>query len=368
MYPMTHTPLRGALAALLVTALAACGGGGGDNNDIHATGSGSARSSASNSNAGSSSAAASSGGSAASSLGAASSSSSAAASATSRASSSSSASRTGVYATAPVVASCTPGVVSDGEKTAVLARINEIRARHGLPAVSYDSTADQDSAAAALYMVANSTLTHTPSSSGACYTQAAYNLASTSNLYYASGGSTLSMASTDAITAYLVDSGVSSLGHRRWILYPFFGSTSFGRADADSGAARMASSLRTIGGEASSVSMSNDFVAYPYGNYPAKDFSTSWYLSFSVVASKTNRYANGSAQVSFANATISVAAPDGSQLAITDRSEDYSGYGLANSLQWKASGLNTGTTYTVTIANATVNGASRNFSYNFTLQ
>lgn len=176
----------------------------------------------------------------------------------------------------------------------------------------------------------NSTLTHEPSSSGACYTQAAYDLAGTSNLYYASGSNTLSMASTNAISAYLIDYDVSSLGHRRWILFPFFGATSFGRADADGSSGHIASSLCTIGGE-------------------------------------TCRYANGSSQVSSANATIGVATTSGNPLTVTDRAEDYTGYGLAKSLQWKVSGLATGTTYTVTIANVTVNGATRSFSYDFTL-
>lgn len=273
-----------------------------------------------------------------------------------------------VYLTAPSVGSCVAGQISDSDKNAVLARINGIRARHGLPSVSYDASDDSAAAAAALYMVANGSLTHTPSTGGRCYTSEAARLAGTSNLYMASSsGSTRTMASTDAITAYLIDSGVSSLGHRRWILYPFLAFTSFGRVDADDGKS-MASALRTIGGAASSVSMSNDFVAYPYGSYPASDVSTSEYLSFSVIASKTSAYANGGSQVSFSGATLTVTNASGTALTVSDRIEDYTGYGLANSLQWKVAGLVDGGSYTVNIRGVSVNGSNRDFSYGFQLQ
>ncbi|GAA5168216.1 hypothetical protein GCM10025770_27870 [Viridibacterium curvum] len=239
--------------------------------------------------------------------------------------------------------------------------------------MSYDSSFDAGAAEAAMYMVANKALTHSPSSGGLCYTANAASLAGSSNLHlsWTSGSTTQNIASSDAIVGYLIDDNVSSLGHRRWVLYPFLATTTYGRVDGQpSGTSNkyMSSVLKVIGGAASSVSMSNDFVAYPYGNYPASEFSTSWFLSFSVVASKTNANANGSGQVSFAGATITVARPDNTTLTISEQSADYAGYGLANNLQWKVSGLTTGVTYTVTISNVVVNGSTRSFSYNFTLQ
>ncbi len=337
------------LVQLLALALAACGGGGSG---------GDGASTASQGNSSTSSVAASSAASSSSKSGASS----------SISSSSSTSSASGVaYAVSPQVSTCTAGQVSSADKDAVLARLNEIRSRHGLPAVSYDSSDDAAAAAAALYMVANGSLTHTPSSSGSCYTSEAARLAGTSNLYMAGGSNTRNMASADAVTAYLVDSNVSSLGHRRWVLYPFLKATTFGRVDSDDGKS-MASALRTIGGAASSVSMTNDFVAYPYGSYPAKDFSTSWYLSFSAIASKTNAYANGNSQVSFSSAAITVTNASGQSLTVSDRVENYEGYGLANSLQWKVAGLASGGSYTVTITGVSVNGTSRDYSYGFQLQ
>lgn len=318
--------------------LAACGGGGGSSN-ADSTSGGSSQDASSSSSAASSS--------------------------------TNSVSSSALYTTQPVVSTCTPGVVSDSEKTAVLSKLNAYRARHGLPDVSYDSSDDDAAAQAALYMVANKTLTHTPSSDGTCYTSEAYRLASTSNLYYAtSSGDTRSMGSADSITAYLDDVDVSSLGHRRWILYPFFAKTTFGRADGDSASSAsgvMASALRTIGNAATSVSMTNDFVAFPYGSYSTSEFSPTWYLSFSVVASKTNANANGNTYVDLDNAQISVTDGNGSSLNISSQLTNYDGYGLPNSLQWKVSGLAAGGSYTVLISDVTVNGETRSFTYDFQL-
>lgn len=262
-------------------------------------------------------------------------------------------------------------MVTDTEKTAVLAKLNTLRARHGLPAVSYDSSDDAAAGAAALYMVANNTLTHAPSSSGTCYISEAYRLASTSNLYMAwSSGDTRSMASTDAIVGYFNDVDVDSLGHRRWVLYPFLAATTFGRADGDSASGvqgRMASSLRTIGGTSSSVSMSNDFVAFPYGSYSVSEFTPSWYLSFSAIASQTSLYSNGSSYVNLDSAVITVKDASGSSLTVSSQSTNYDGYGLPNSLQWKVAGLAAGGSYTVSISNVTVNSVSRTFTYSFQL-
>lgn len=270
-----------------------------------------------------------------------------------------------------MVSTCTPGVLTTTEKTAVLAKLNALRARHGLPTVAYDSSDDAAAGAAALYMVANNALTHAPSSSGTCYTSEAYRLASTSNLYMGwSSGSTLGMASTDAIMGYANDSDVESLGHRRWVLYPFFAKTTFGRADGDAASGvqgRMASSLRTIGGEASSVSMTNDFVAFPYGSYSVSEFTPTWYLSFSAIASKTSIYSNGSSNVNLDNAVIAVTDAGGTSLTVSSQSTNYDGYGLPNSLQWKVAGLAAGGSYTVTISNVTVNSVSRTFTYTFQL-
>lgn len=252
----------------------------------------------------------------------------------------------------------------------MLAKLNAVRARHGLPQVTYDASDDGAAAEAALYMAANQTLTHEPSSSGKCYSANAYRLANSSNLHMSWGsGSTLGTPSSNAIIGYLIDNNVSSLGHRRWVLNPYLGKTTYGRVDGQpdgSNSTYMASVMKASNG-ASSVSMSNDFVAYPYGTYPSSDFSTGWFLSFSALPSKTNVWANSSDEVSYAGATISVTHSGGS-LSVSQQSANYEGYGLPNHLQWKVAGLVANTDYTVTISNVTVNGATRQYQYPFRLQ
>ncbi|GAB2903086.1 hypothetical protein GCM10027046_35460 [Uliginosibacterium flavum] len=253
----------------------------------------------------------------------------------------------------------------------MLAKLNAVRARHGLPQVTYDASDDGAAAEAALYMAANKALTHTPDSSGKCYSANAARLAGSSNLHMSWGsGSTLGTPSSDAIVGYLIDNNVPSLGHRRWVLNPYLGKTTYGRVDGQpdgsGGSYYMASTLKASNG-VSSVSMSNDFVAYPYGTYPSNEFSTSWFLSFSALPSKTNVWANGSSQVSYASATIAVTHSGGS-LSVSQQSADYVGYGLPNNLQWKVAGLVANTDYTVTISNVTVNGATRQYQYPFRLQ
>lgn len=272
----------------------------------------------------------------------------------------------------PNVAACIGGSLQDSAKTAVLNKLNEVRARHGLLPVSYDSSDDGAAAEAALYMVANKGLTHTPVSTGKCYSANAVRLAGSSNLHMTySSGETRGVAGEASIVGYLIDSGVSSIGHRRWILSPYLGKITFGRVDGprDGGTYYLASVLRVMGGARSDVSaMTNDFVAYPYGNYPAAEFSTGEYLSFSTIASKTNASANGSGQVSYASTVVSVKDGSGQSLAVSGQTANYQGYGLPNSLQWKVAGLQANTTYTVTLSGVTVNGATRQFQYSFRLQ
>lgn len=272
----------------------------------------------------------------------------------------------------PNVSACVTGSLNNSARSAVLDKLNAVRARHGLLPVSYDSSDDAAAAEAALYMVANKTLTHTPDGSGKCYSANAVRLAGASNLHMMMVSSgTQNIPSENSIVSYLIDSGVSSIGHRRWLLSPFLGKVTFGRVDGqpDGVSNFMASALRVMGGERSEVSaMSQNFVAYPYGTYPASEFATNAFLSFSAIASKTNAALNGSSQVSYANATITVTNSGGQSLAVSEKTANYEGYGLANSLQWKVAGLQANTDYSVEIRGVTVNGATWQYQYTFRLQ
>ncbi|MGA2863055.1 MAG: CAP domain-containing protein [Verrucomicrobiota bacterium] len=114
------------------------------------------------------------------------------------------------------VSTCTPGTNALPFQEAVLRRINWFRALAGLPAsVTFDAGESAQDQQAAVMMSANNMLNHFPPPTWSCYTAAAANAASNSNLALGSTGA-------EAITGYLWDYGSnnSEVGHRRWMLYP----------------------------------------------------------------------------------------------------------------------------------------------------
>ena len=138
---------------------------------------------------------------------------------------------TQLYDRNPIVSSCDAGELKAAEKALALTKVNAIRALHRLPPVAYDLASDIQTSKSALISVANAKLTHTPTTDDKCYTAEGKDGSGSSNLYisYSSGPRTL--ASDTAVTAFLIDDGVASLGHRRWLLHPFLSHTSFGRVD-----------------------------------------------------------------------------------------------------------------------------------------
>jgi hypothetical protein len=110
---------------------------------------------------------------------------------------------------------CAPGSISLAFQEWTVTRINFLRAMAGVPGnTTLDSGLNGQEQAAALIMAANDTLTHYPSPGMACYTQAGYDGAGSSNLAIGTG-------LTDAIPLYMSDpgSGNEVVGHRRWILH-----------------------------------------------------------------------------------------------------------------------------------------------------
>lgn len=263
------------------------------------------------------------------------------------------------------MANCYAGVLLNAEKQAALNDLNTIRARHGLPAVSYDASGDNQTAQAALMMVANNALNHTPPTTWKCYSSDGAAGAGSSNLAMLwSSGSTLSVNSTWAIDGFLIDQNVSSLGHRRWLLDPFMSTVSFGRVDSNG---TVAAALKVIGSASQDLSTYSNlnYVAYPYGDYPASQYTGSDYMSFTVIADRTNEYSNGKSQINLDSASITVKDASGNSLAISGQVTDYAGYGVPNALQWKVTGLQNNVQYTVGISNVTVNGVVRSYSYTF---
>lgn len=277
-----------------------------------------------------------------------------------------------LYVREPNVANCDAGELNPAERDKVLARLNEIRALHGLPAVAYEPNDNVYVTAAALIIAANEQLSHTPATTANCWSNDGYTGSEKSNLHiYMSSSSTTRESSEASVDGFLIDDNVSSLGHRRWLLDPFLFSTAFGRVDGlwpDSTWGNVTgTALKVINDVQANIShMSPTYIAYPVGNYPASLFETDWFLSFSVLADVNNKANN--ANVDFSGATISVSS-GGQALGVNSQSWNNQGYGLPNVLQWKVTGLQANVDYAVTISNVKLpDGSMKDYSYSFRLQ
>eukprot|EP01136_Pigoraptor_vietnamica_P017895 Opistho-1_new@63684 len=271
----------------------------------------------------------------------------------------------GYYDVQPDIAGCRAGTLKASVKTEFLARLNEIRARHGLAPVAYSNDEDVQQADSSLIMAANVALSHTPPTSWRCYTAGGSTGAGSSNLIGGWGTGLGFDSEDDLLAGWLREGGTASLGHRRWILHPFLRKTSYGRVSGTLSDGRRATtaSMRVFGFVSAGPAPSTvpPYVGFPQGDYPARYFALTDYLSFSVVPSSSDNGADRS--VDFSAATVTVRGPSG-DLPITNVSHDNDGYGIANNIQWRVTGLAANTGYTVTIAG--VRGAPQSsYSYAF---
>ena len=271
-----------------------------------------------------------------------------------------------LYDVQPNRSSCAAGTLKASVQADMLANVNYVRSLHGLPAVTYNATANQSVQESSLMQAAANTLSHTPPPDWACFTQAGADAAASSNLI-GGWGTGLPWSSNDMLLAgWMTERNSASIGHRRWLLDPFLGQISYGRvAYVNSNGSRADAATMKVFGFASNPNIPTaaipNFVAYPFGNYPARYFGAGDILSFSVVANKSGRFGNGS--VSFANATVTVQAGSTS-LPVTGVAPDNDNYGLPNNIEWRVTGLQNNTDYTVTISG--VSGAPQtSYTYNF---
>jgi Cysteine-rich secretory protein family len=242
---------------------------------------------------------------------------------------------------------CSAGTVSSDSDSKVATRINYYRRQVGLPdLITIDSSVRSKVQEAALIMHANSTLTHTPSSTMTCYTSGGAEAAGKSNI-------ALGTHSAGAITAYIQDSGSGNyaVGHRRWILYSKLDKVGHGSTSN-------ANSLWVIGYNTGSTSTLPEFVSWPPKGYVANTLSFARW-SFSIP--------NQSA--TFTNATITMTDSSGNNVSLTRETVE-NGYG-DNTVVWVPSGISTSSTtdvtYKVNISGVTISGSSKSYSYDVTL-
>lgn len=276
-----------------------------------------------------------------------------------------------LYTTQPNIAGCQAGQLSAATTQGVLATLNAIRALHRLPPVTYSPGDEAAAQAAALLQAVNDSLSHTPPSSWRCYSAAGATGSGTSNLYGGFGNGLTVQSDESILAGWLTETNnvvADSVGHRRWLLDPFLGTIAYGRViGASPTQTRADAAAIKVFDNAGSGTVNGTlpaYVAYPFGDYPAKYFATNALLSFSVIAS-TSRSGSANRSVNFAGATVTVRQRGGGTLAVSKQRHDNDGYGLPNNLQFAVAGLQAGVQYDVTIDGVVVSGNRQSYSYGF---
>lgn len=252
------------------------------------------------------------------------------------------------------IAACSPGTTRPAFRNSVLLRINYFREMAGVPKLTgLNASYNQMDQSAALMMAANQDLNHNPPTSWKCYTGLGKDGAGSSNLALGAYG-------PNAISLYMDDGGVGSLGHRRWVLYPQ--TQQMGTGDIP-GAAwyNQSNAMRAWDDHMweSRPDTRDEFVAWPPAAYvPYTVVYPVW--SFSM------------ADADFSSATV-VLRSNGATIptSITTRTDN--GYG-ENTLGWNAcSGCGTwpnpgaDKAYQVTVSNVRIDGTPHSYSYTVTV-
>ncbi len=166
-----------------------------------------------------------------------------------------------LYAVGPNVDQCDPGVLNVDIEEEVLSLINETRNLVGLNSVSYSAAFDDETAAAALFQYANQSISTSPSDSGNCYSQLAFDGSQTSNLVLTNQRFSSVAQVLNWLNATTQQQSV--IRARRAILNPDLPAISYGQVEGAS-ALKISGFTETAGGTNEDI----DFIAYPYGRFP----------------------------------------------------------------------------------------------------
>jgi hypothetical protein len=230
------------------------------------------------------------------------------------------------------LATCDPGAISaDGHDNA-LRLVNLYRWLADLPAVTTDDESDRLAQACALLMDANNMLSHEPPMDWDCWSQDAYDGASSSNISSGSG--------VGSVDGYMIDTGnEDTLGHRRWIL-----SNTLGPIGLGSTGSMGASCMRTLNGKSKA---GKAWLAWPPpGPFPVQAIKPG---RFGGTLGEIG-YSIQSDSIDVAAGTVSIT-QDGNPLTIVV-AELPGGYGSRYAINIQPSGweMQAGATYTVTVS------------------
>lgn len=255
-----------------------------------------------------------------------------------------------LYASEPIVGQCDPGAMNDGPKTRSLQALNQTRKLHDLPGADYAPAYNMQVQESSLVQRANNYpggLNHFPSPGDACYSQAALDGASTSNL---SRSSEQTDPASD-IFGWTNDNNnldaVMEAGHRRWMLFPELGYASYGQVEGYSSLKVSDFNMQTL----NPVPPGLEYVAMPFRDYPFVLVSpepqpTPWSLSMVPAGTMSSAFDY------FANASVKVTEKaTGKQLTVTNLHKDNKGFGLANFLSWMVQNWKYDVDYMVKVSN-----------------
>lgn len=117
---------------------------------------------------------------------------------------------------------CDRGVFSQAGQDSAIMRTNLYRWLCGLDPVTEATSRLDTQQACAVLQRAMGRLDHRPGAEEPCYTPEGAQGAGSSNLAFGT------RTAAQSVDLYVDDSGIASLGHRRWVLNPYMGQTAFG--------------------------------------------------------------------------------------------------------------------------------------------
>ncbi|MEX8496373.1 CAP domain-containing protein [Leptothrix ochracea] len=276
-----------------------------------------------------------------------------------------------LYDSLPDIDKCQAGTLKRSVKDGVLNTVNKIRSLHGLSPVSYDDQYDDQVMKGSLIVAASGHLTHEPQSSEKCYSPEGANGTKTSNIVGGKISPHLRFQSPDeAIIGWMTDvrnASGNNVGHRRWLLDPFLKKIAFGKVAGvmENGYSTDGAIIRVIWDDQHknpSSRSENNFVAYPFKDYPQEYFDKNAILSFTAIEDPLNRYNNNA---DYAGVGLEVVDEAGNKVQVHDVNGDKAGYGVPNVLQFKIDAIQPKMKYMVNIRNVLINGQSKSYSYWF---
>lgn len=238
------------------------------------------------------------------------------------------------------VQDCDPGDISADGRANALRQYNLYRWLADLPAVETSPDRDRIAQACALLMQANNSLSHDPPMSWTCWTQDAYDGASSSNISTGPG-----VRSADG---YMIDSGnATTIGHRRWILSNSLGPIGLGSTGNG------ASCMQNLTGTSDA---GKDWMAWPPpGAFPLQAYGTGGRNSLSDTG-----WTIQSDRINLSNAQVSVTS--GGEDRPMSVTQLQGGYGSRYAFRFNPEGwdVEAGATYSVSVS-----GIDTPISYEF---